>query len=236
MIKYLVLDSRNRDIKAQDTHNYFISLSENIKIEEWIILLYASIPFSEFTINEYNNILKINDQTIILDKGFYDVTELTEYLNANIQAQIPSMTLTYLKKELKFKFVDASEFTIDFTNESMNINNLLGFKENKLYQSINNEIKSEKLINLNLPNMINLYIDKFNTANYTDARNIIQLNSFKIPINCNRGGIIEYRNINLNENFMNINTEINNMNVKLLDGIRPFDLNGSDCYFLSMFK
>ena len=146
--------------------------------------------------------------------------------------------MSYVSKLMKFKFIDTNDdFTMDFTNTSMKLFNLLGFKERKIYSSTANELYSDKIINIHGPPMINAYIDKLNCTDYAHSRNDIQLNSFKIPITCNRGGIIEYRNIHLNENFITMKTQgLNSFRIKLLDEIIPFDINGSDIFLLLFYK
>jgi hypothetical protein len=235
MNKYLIIDSRYRDIKSENTNDFKITLNENVEIKNGIMLLHANIPFSNYMINEYNNKVYINDDAISLEYGNYDINDLVTHINDRLNIMYPNFNVEYLQKLMKFKFTNDEEFQLKFTDSIIKPNEILGFNEDKVYTSIDNQLISDKCVNLHSPHFLNIYIDKLQSIMHVGSTNVIYNKSFQIPVNCNRGGVITYKNQG-NENYIQTSTSFYNTNVRITDTNIPFNLNYNDIYLSFVYN
>ena len=148
MTKYLQMEATSMDNSS--SYNYRFNLISNVV---GIKLLSYSIPQSRYNITDSNNKLTIKDgedeSIIILDNGFYTITDLLEVLNK--------------KSNLNFKLSIDQKVTIsgenNFEIEKSSLLNVLGF-ENGLEDD--NEYKAENLWDLRKNTKVYLYLKNLN--------------------------------------------------------------------------
>ena len=228
-MKYFVVNSKNRLDYNESTHSFKIKLADTINITEGVQLKYCSIPFTEYLINDYSNILTIDDTNITLTKGNYNITDLLTHLNTKIQVSFANMTVTYNSSTLKMNFENDEDFTLNFSNYNTELNEILGFTKNEVYSSTSNVLESDKVINLQGPSTIYMYIPEIHQDVYTlSSKDIVNI-GYTIPITCNREGIIEMNNLQGIDNFISLSSKFNYITIELYkEKNRTFDINCAD--------
>jgi hypothetical protein len=236
---YLIINSRNRDFKSEDSNDFLITFNSTIKIKNGIMLQIAQIGYGEYTVNDYNKDFYIDATKITLTKGNYAINDLLTHINTVIQVSFPNMIATYTESTMKLTFTNDADFDLDFSiySDFTESHDLLGFKQAIKYSSVSNTITSEKIVNLHGSNACHLYIDKFAGPSYYHSENDNILTSYEIPINVNRGSVIWYYNESNMDNYLPMNLEFNNLRIRLLrEGNRRFNINGCDVYLKFVFN
>jgi hypothetical protein len=233
MSKFLYINSRDRDYQSDNTHDFYYTFNETVKITQGIILKNCSIGFGEYTVNSYNDKFYINEDLITLTKKMYKVDELVTEINTKIQVVYENMVVTYDSNLMKLIFTNDEDFDITFI-ENTECHILLGFKQIETYSSISNILISNAIINLQGSNMMSIYIDGIMATNYVRQKDSNLLVSYMIGINVNRGGIINYINVN-NENMINLTSEFKSIRIRLFRDHKILDINGCDVNLLFMY-
>ena len=158
--KVLSVDSNDRDInKWPNPANFEVSCPQNYINIESIRLLNISTPSIFYNISEnlQNNKMTINNTTITIEDGYYDISNLVIVLKKKLQTINPNFDIIHNIINNKIYFTSTSDFSFNFSeSHSYNIecnyynsyNNvsrqhsnwglgyILGFKEKKIYNSI----------------------------------------------------------------------------------------------------
>lgn len=203
----------------------YISCPSNFYIN--ISLVNATIPFSFYQINQYNNQITIqytgfDPVNYFIPHGNYNANQLAAWINLNI----PNFVCTYNAITNKFKFVSTQgQFTI-LTSQTT-ARELLGLNTLSDVYNISAAGILTSYYAVNLASVRSIQIrTNYNTGNITtlEANTMNDLGS--IPVLTLPNSLITYTNPNAFRTNLYIN-EINNIQIQLLtqDGI-PLDLNG----------
>ena len=151
MTKYLQLEVTSTDLSS--SYNYRFNSINNIV---GIKLLSYSLPQSRYNITDSNNKLTIieneDESIIMLDNGYYTITDLIEILNKKSNLKFE------LSIDQKVKVSSENNFSIE---ESMLLNKVLGF-EGKLEDE--NEYNANNLFDLRIDNKVYLYLKNLNNS------------------------------------------------------------------------
>lgn len=189
-------------------------------IETTFQILSAQIPYSFYNINVYNNILRLNinsiNYTLTLTRGNYNANNLiTEILNQLTLNGISGFNITISSITGTLKFQHSSQnFTLLYSGST--IFNVLGFDPLINYTSTSFILNAP--YPLNLLGTLNLRIisDELQTNNIDSSVNgswnVLQT----IPIEQGNFGLILYDNISKNEMPLN-NKYLNGFDIKIID-------------------
>ena len=197
--------------------NYYLNIS----------LVNASIPFSFYQVNQYNNQITVQytgfePVNYFIPRGNYNANQLATWINLNI----PNFVCTYNSITNKFKFVSTQgQFTI--LAQQTTARELLGLNPlNDIYN-----ISSAGILNsyyaINLASVRSIQIrTNYNTGNITTLESNTMNDLASIPVITLPNSLITYTIPNTFRTNLYIN-EINNIQIQLLtqDGIQ-LDLNG----------
>jgi len=228
--------NKNNGSKNSNIDYYLPNFVNNCEDDE-IIAVYlsiknAEIPASFYLINEYNNIISINNVLYEITKGNYNIktfiTALTALLGVNY-------TITYDSITLKITITSATTFTINYLKTTMSrflgissTSNTTSILINGLYT-----ITSPYVVNF-LPIQkihlrTNISFDNFN--NYDKSNDIllsIQNNS------CILGGVILYNN-NTDLKYLVNEKDVSSFTLRISDDQnREIDFN--NCNFFLTFQ
>lgn len=183
----------------------------------YLSLQQAVIPYSFYSINEYNNTVSITDENddtynFSITSGNYNITQL---INALIAELGGGWSITYNSITNKITITNS---TLDFTlNSTGTLNHAIGFSETANSQSVSRSLTSSHSINLNQIRALNMEIDMpTSTLNVAQPLNNNILAT--IPVVAQPFGMIFYSNPN---NFrVNMYCEKMNMiKVKFIDNL-----------------
>ena len=211
-MSYFVINTNER--QSNNNNDFQYNLNNNITINKYLKLVYASIVHSEYLINENTNVFNIkfaDNTTYNLTLNIQDHTNITSFLTYLISL-IPyaSFNAVYQTNLYKVLFSATQNFTITWGDDILYM--VFGFKNNIPQISISNNLYSG-IVNLQITN--NLYV---NINNIND--NIItNINSYGyyIPITGNTKSIINYYNQLEDENKITLKKPIklNILNIKI---------------------
>jgi len=223
-------DYADRYDNTLNSHCHFrlpiIELDSNFQI--LISISNASIPYSWYNVNTYNNVLRVdfsNDTNIsyTFSTGNYNTRTLVSYLST----LMTDFTITYNKLTNKMLFTHSS-LNFTFNNTYSTCFELLGFKRTFSPTSNTLALTSNICCNLNGTRNVNIYCN-YQSDNILHADKLDRTFLGSILVNTTPTGVITYENPN---NLNKINTLINNLNkinLELCDDKgRPLDLNGVD--------
>lgn len=201
----------------------YISCPSNFYIN--ISVVNATIPFSFYQINQYNQTIAL--QYTGFDPVFYNINVgnyNSNQLAAWITTNIPNFVCTYNVITNKFKFVSTlGQFTI--LTAQTTARELLGLSPSDVQNiSSGGILNSQYAINLASVRSIQIR-SNYNTGNITTLEANVQNDLASIPVLTLPNSLITYTNPNNFRSNLYIN-EINNIQIQLLtqDGI-PLDLN-----------
>ena len=201
-----------------------LTISKRSKIN--ISVQTASIPYSFFNCDDFNNVFNIRvnsvDYNYTIPQGNYNINTLITALkllvgvNFTIVYNVLDNSLTFTHTLYDFQLINTSTCF-----------EMLGFKSNVSYSSTSRILKSD--ISINLFTIRNILVSSnnfiLNNINSSDVNNSNIICS--IPINSSSGGIISYSNIfNVSNDVYNL-SNITLLHLKLCDqdGL-ILDLNG----------
>ena len=203
----------------------YISCPSNFYIN--ISLVNASIPFSFYQINNYNNQITVqytgfSPINYFIPFGNYNANQLASWITLNI----PNFVCTYNAITNKFKFVSTQgQFTI--VTQQTTARELLGLNTlSDIYNiSAAGILNSYYTVNLASVRAIQIRTN-YNTGNITTLESNTMNDIASIPVVTLPNSLITYTNPNNFRTNLYIN-EINNIQIQLLtqDGV-PLDLNG----------
>ena len=219
----LYLNSKDADTVSNNTYYFYIKnleVSDNCYI--YLSVQHASIPYSFYNINSYNNVFNILMNNVsysyTITPGNYNINQLVSYL----KKYMTNFDITYSSITNKLTITHPNyDFIIMETSTCLSI---LGFDETNTY-AITKTITSPNRINLFQIECIRLHSNLI-TNNISKS---IENNSnilCCIPVNCGPNSIIEYQNVNNFRTNLFINI-ISMISISLIDNNnRPLDLNG----------
>ena len=208
----IVLDSRNGKIDNNDYMSDVVFEFESLIFDDRSISINASVlsficPNSIYIINEYNNLLVIEHDTIInnyyIPYGNYNAITFIEAMKTILPL---NFILTLNINNNKFILSYSSDFKIKMES---NINEIMGFGNNKDYQSSYNVLVFPFTCNFNGLNSFNICLESVNTNN---------LDSYTLS----QSSIIQSINIDNNKstiNFIKTNDYNFKIQIKYLDNI-----------------
>ncbi|NBQ17419.1 hypothetical protein EBU24_03815, partial [bacterium] len=185
----------------------------------------ATIPFSFYQINQYNNQITVqytgfSPVNYFINTGNYNANQLAAWINANI----PNFVCTYNAITNKFKFVSTGgQFTI--LNAQTTARELLGLSPSDAQNiSASGILNSQYAINLASVRTIQIR-SNYNTGNITTLESNTMNDLGSIPVLTLPNSLITYTNPNNFRSNLYVN-ELNNIQIQLLtqDGIL-LDLN-----------
>ena len=175
----------------------------------------AVIPYSFYNVNDTNNILEYNlnsvDYTLIITKANYNITTLITYLTANLET---GFTISYNASTNKLTFEHSTyEFTF---NSNSTCFELLGLTE-KTHASTLSILTSDISINFFTIRNIQISSSNFILNNINTAKPNVASILISIPVDVNQGSIIQYRNINNISSLVHEINNISNLHIQILD-------------------
>lgn len=219
----ILYDTQGQNSNALFTFDY-ISCPSNYYIN--VSLVSASIPFSFYQINQYNQTIAVqytgfSPVLYNINIGNYNANQLATWITLNI----PNFTCTYNIITNKFKFVSTGgQFTI--LTEQTTARELIGLSLSDV-QNISSSGILNSANSINLASVRTIQIrSNYNTGNITTLERNSMNDLGSIPVTSLPNSLILYENPNAFRTNLYIN-EINNIQIQLLnqDGI-PLDLNG----------
>lgn len=93
----------------------FILHNENVN-HIYLSVSHAEVPNSFYLVNQYNNILNINNISYVIPVGNYTATSLLTTLATLLPVTI---TVTYSSSTLKYKFTSTLAFTINYLTSTI---------------------------------------------------------------------------------------------------------------------
>ena len=213
--------------------NYFIPNFVSNSDDDNIITVYLSVknaefPSSFYLINEYNNVISINNTLYTLTQGNYNINNFITSLSSLLGN---SYSISYNSITYKITISSSTNFTINYLNTTMS--RFLGISSTSNTTSILNgslySITSAYVVNFlpiqKLHLRTNIQFDSYN--NYDKSNDIlisIQNNSFIL------GGNILYNN-DTNLKYLVYEKDISNFNLRITDDFnREINLNNCDFY------
>lgn len=177
-------------------------------IERYITIQNAQIPFSFYNINIYNDIIKIEINsiiyTLVITRGNYNANTLIE----EIQIQLSNNLINDLKLTISettgliTMTKITGEFTILFNGSTMY--NILGFFDNIDYTSSSGILICPHPLNLLGTLRLRICSHEISTDN-------LDYSLLSIPIDVGNFGLIQYTNIS------GIKLKLNNINLDIID-------------------
>lgn len=196
-MKYLVVNSKNK-VKDGSSTNFTYELSQDVCIYNNIKLVHASIPITNYLINESNNIIrfKFNIEPIFtfytLPIGTYQPQDLCQFIQDLIT--INDFSIIWNQLNLKIEMTANSAFYFDFGyGQSGNLRNIMGYDiiQN---QSVNvggvHRLLGNNIVDFIYPNILYLNISSLPTNEITD--NIQHDAQYIIPMTSPFGAIHYY--------------------------------------------
>lgn len=197
-----------------------LGIPNNYRI--YVSLQNASIPYSFYQINEFNNILRYQQFTpanttienyVFIPYGNYTIDELVSTLNTIMEAY--QITYDYITGRITFKSLVSQQFELIY--EGSTSFELLGLDKDSLNHSDENyEVKGAYPANVLYTNCLCIYTnmktDSFNKASTNNKRLLCS-----IPIDVEPFSMITYKNTN---SIFKSNTYTNNINqieIKICD-------------------
>jgi len=188
------------------------------KEKAYISVKNAVIPYSFYNINNYNNqlnyILNGIDYNITLEPGNYNVNTLKNHIIDLLFLEDSTLwTIVYLSSFNKYIVSNSTyDFSFKYTSTCFEI---LGFKDNMTYNSIDFSLKST--ISINLFTIKNIYVTSNNfILNNIDSNNHNKSNIIcSIPVSGVPNSILFY-----NDNTKHLVHNVNNLtslNITLTD-------------------
>jgi hypothetical protein len=220
------LCSKNADIivnnNISDCIFYLPQLGIPVNYRVFISLQNASIPYSFYQVNEFNNILRYQQFTstnitleryVIIPYGNYTIDELVDKMNELMSAYI--ISYDNITGKINFQSTVNQDFAIIYDGSTCF--DLFGFDKNTLLVSDSNyNIKGQYPCNVLYTNCLCIYsnmkTDSFNKA-ITNNKKLL----CSIPIDVEPYGMITYKSTN---NLFRSNTYTNNINqieIKICD-------------------
>ena len=211
MSQYLLIDSINRDV-LEPNYNFTVQFKNNIKIQKYIKLIYASIPITNYNLNLTNNKLRINNTNIFISIGSYDSTTLATELKNMLVIAFPlnNFNVSYIDKLFKYNITGTNPFTLNLSQSTINI--VLGFGKNDI---TNNNIISDYAANLLGPNYLSVKLSGIENNIKSNAKTNL---GFIIPLTVNEGGISYFNSKTNYPQKTNVLYELNfiSCNIQLL--------------------
>ena len=168
--KYII-DSRDRNTKRYpNPAKYTLHLDHNINDVTMIQIYLLDIPFNNYNITRYNNILHIGTDEYTITPGNYSPSTLVEALN-NALSGIATITYNDVTEKIKFiplgtvevkcksptkKKYDDDNFIDKYMNDS--IGKVLGFGIENYEINANEEFEAPYTLNLKPDNYMTMYI------------------------------------------------------------------------------
>lgn len=179
--KYII-DSRDRNTnRYPNPAKYTLNLDHNINDVIMIQIYLLDIPFNNYNITRYNNILHIGTDEYTITPGNYSPSTLVEALN-NALSGIATITYNDVTEKIKFnplgavevkcksptkKKYDDDNFIDKYMNDS--IGKVLGFGIENYEINANEEFEAPYTLNLKPDNYMTMYI--------TTAKNYYSINT-----------------------------------------------------------
>ena len=212
------LCSKNADIKINNNISDCLFYMPQLGIPQhyrlMVSLQNASIPYSFYQVNEFNNILRYFQYTstnitleryVIIPYGNYTIDELVDKMNSLMEAY----TITYDSITGIITFQSNVNQSFEIIPDGSTCYDLFGLDKNKFLTSdVNYKISGQYPANVLYTNCLCIYsnikTDSFNKATTNDKRLLCS-----IPIDVEPYGMITYKNTN---NLFRSNTYTNNIN------------------------
>ena len=119
-------------------------------------LIKAGVPNRDYHITDATKQLTftINNasHTATLVPGKYTIASMASHLETKMQDEVAGVTVTHDSATLKFTFAHSSNIGFDFTNDTTNLSNILGFPKAVISES-------SSVVSTNLPDFSVHYID-----------------------------------------------------------------------------
>lgn len=196
-----------------NTGSYYFQLPEIIENDRsriYISVFNLSIPYSFYNINKSNNVLSYQvlgtPNGIInlnIPYGNYNEYTLTQYINNNLQN---NLTVSYNSITNKMTFSHTTNNFKLLVNQN-SILEALGFTNDVIYNSIDYNLVSPYVVNLNTNNCICI-MTNLETPNITSCAINNRKILLSIPVNANPKGLITWNN---NGSLYRINTYTNTL-------------------------
>jgi len=204
--QYMLIDSKNR-VSGTSTDFYY-QFSTPVKLTNFIKLVYANIPNSEYLIKTgINDTFYINyngggEASITLTAGAFNSQNLTTLLQNAILTLYPSsgFSVSFDITTFKFTFSATNNFYFRFgTQTGNNLMNILGFANSQT--STANSITSDNAIYIISTPYVNIYIDQLSSnSNVITDKNI--KSTFFVPITSERSIVDSYSELSMYENII----------------------------------
>jgi hypothetical protein len=208
----------------------FILHNENVN-HIYLSVSHAEVPNSFYLVNQYNNILNINNISYVIPVGNYNAPSLLNTLATLLPV---SITVSYSSSTLKYKFTSTLAFTINYLTST--ITRIMG-----LSRTANMEgILSLGMYYLTVPNCVNF----LPTARLNFRSSMLGLENFHsndgsndvflaLQNNASQNGLITYNNYEHLKYHIDLEG-LNEIDIRVTDDSnRELDFNGIS-WFLTL--
>jgi len=184
--KYLLLDSSYRTNGTSNSFSY--TFTDKITINNYVKLVYSSIPNSAYLFNSTNNTFTVSyngsaEQTINLGVGTLRTDQVATSITNQFIAFFPTSNFTCSLNQATIQYNSTASNPFYFKMPNALVASILGFNLG-INNSVSNALNSPNIINTIYPDYVHLYIDKINNNSILSSKNI--LSSYFIPMNADR--------------------------------------------------
>ena len=209
----------------------FILHNENVN-HVYLSVSHAEVPNSFYLVNQYNNILCINNISFVIPVGNYNATSLLTTISSFISSI--GITLIYSSSSLKYKFTSSLAFTINYTTST--IHRIMGLSRTSDMIGV----LATGLYTLILPNCVNF----LPTARLNFRSSMLGLENFhsndgsndvflSLQNNASQNGLITYNNYGNLKYHIELEG-LNEIDIRITDDSnRELDFNGIS-WFLTL--
>lgn len=208
----------------------FILHNENVN-HIYLSVSHAEVPNSFYLVNQYNNILNINNISYVIPVGNYNATSLLTTLATLLPVTI---TVTYSSSTLKYKFTSTLAFTINYLTSTITrimglsrTSNMVGiFSLGMYYLTVPNSVNFLPTARLNFRSSM-LGLENFHS---NDGSNDVFL---ALQNNSSQNGLITYNNYGHLKYHIDLEG-LNEIDIRVTDDSnRELDFNGIS-WFLTL--
>jgi len=231
----IFLNSKTCDRKinneTSDCYFHLPSLEVDVMKERvFIKVKSASIPYSFYNVNDYNNILDLTidavPRSFTIPSGNYNINSLL--IEINLLLLSFGVILTYILKTNHILITSAFNFSFMATST---VDEILGFADNVQYNATilpSGFYELESVNGINLFGVRQIYIssDNFQLDNMSNHNPRDKSTLLAVLVNGNPNSIINYSDLNTEPHEIHNVNNLTNLHIKLTDELsRPLLLN-----------
>jgi len=236
---FVIINSKFRNVSSKSTSDFIYSLGESLEVSD-IAIKSVSMVNAEYNIKAGHNILLVNngvvDYNLVVPIGQYDINQLITEITTQLTTQYGgthTITLNPVTKKLSFANTPSLRFGTDLTTSPVGFILGLGDEPDDYYP----EFVQPSFIAPFLPNLQGSNNYHISSATLGQGQGSLLKNNEKKPIilsvlnNVDFGDVLSYEvnEIKLNQRHFNRPTNIQDIDIKILDDDNEVvDLHGTN--------